>query len=172
MTLKSDSLSEFIIGEGYTICLVQNPHAKKSKLKSEIVNQSVHAFQDHSKSNNFMISSIPSISIAEAKKAARPKSPNNIAPAKTENLRDNHTRHQKVDSNTPSKPPNRSRSPYEYRSNSKSPVSKYVSPHLEHLRQKSLSNCKQKKELTKPALSPNKVDNQLNLFATQNQELL
>jgi hypothetical protein len=154
LTLQSDNLSEFIVGEGYTICLAQNPHSKKSKLKAcEIMNESVFPVNDHSKSNNFMISSIPSISIAEPKKSSKPKSPNHATATfiKTENLRDNPCKLQRADSNTPTKQRNRSKSPYENTSNSKSPVSNYVIS-----RQKSQT----KKELSKPTLSPKKAENQ------------
>lgn len=153
MTLQNDNLNDFIVGEGYTICLVQNPHSKKAKLKAcDIMSESVFPAQDQSKSNNFMISSIPSINIAEVKKGSKSKSPQNFAFFKTEVLRENSYKYNKRDSNTPTKNPNHSKSPYENKSNSKSPVSRYV-PHAEHQKQKSLSNCKPKKELTKVTLN-------------------
>jgi hypothetical protein len=102
-----------------------------------------------------MISSIPSISIAEIKKNTKSKSPNFFNLTKTEIVRENTFKHQRLGSNTPTKVPKTSKSPNENRSNSKSPVSKYVSPHLDQIKQKSLSNCKQKKDFVKP--SPIKV---------------
>ena len=75
-----------------------------------------------------MISSIPSINIADIKKNNKSKSPKNGTFAKTEAVRQNPF---KIKENpTPSKN-NRSKSPLEHnKSTSKSPVAKYVSPYL------------------------------------------
>jgi hypothetical protein len=110
VTLQSDSLTEFVLGEGFTVCLAQNPHAKKPQSKLYEIASGPVPVHEPTKSSHFMISSIPSISIVEAKRA-KSKSPTNAHPAKTEILRDNAHRHHKADSSTPSKQPNRSKSP-------------------------------------------------------------
>jgi hypothetical protein len=109
--MQNEVLMDFIIGEGYTMCLVQNPHSKKLKIKTyDKISETVLPTQEHKTSSNFMISSIPSISIAEVKKNSKSKSPNNAHLAKTELIRENPFKSQK-ESNTPTKNANRSKSP-------------------------------------------------------------
>lgn len=89
-----------------------------------------------------------------------------LKPIRTEVLRQIDPQHQRKrtsDVKTPQKISQRSKSPIESQKsgNSKSPVSKGLkSPYLEHLREKSLSNNKLKKEQgnkSKSALSPAKI---------------
>lgn len=99
------------------------------------------------------ISSIPSIQIREFNK---PKSKSPIKNlGKIEALRENYFKTVQLEKNTPSKQANVSKSPLD-RSGSKSPVSKYKGPYIEHMKQKSLSNCRQRKELSRPVVSPSK----------------
>lgn len=99
------------------------------------------------------ISSVPSIQIREFNKQ-KSKSPNKNL-GKIDNHRENYFKTVQLEKNTPVKTAVLSKSPLD-RSASKSPVSKYKGPYIEHMRQKSQSNCRQRKELSRPSVSPSK----------------